>query len=85
MPVADFAERSGEEKFDVIIADPPYDQVNEAEIANLGKLLSDDGILALSHPAKQPVPKLDDLELLSSKTYAGATISFYKKPSKVLL
>lgn len=83
--VGSFVEQFAGERYDIIIADPPYDQINVGELARLSALLVDDGVLVLSHPAKMVVPELNGLTLLSSKTYAGAAISFYGKYGKIEL
>ncbi len=68
-----------EEKFDVILADPPYDNFKIKEIESLVKFLKPAGILALSSPKNAPEPLFETLELLKSKTYAAARISLFKK------
>lgn len=83
MSVMDFVLRFADEKFDIIIADPPYDQIDINEVSSLAKLLPVGGNLALSHPAKMSAPTLDDFTLVTSKTYAGAAISIYRKYGKI--
>lgn len=68
---------SESEKFDIIIADPPYNHFESQKIQNLVPFLKKQGILALSHPGV--APDFTDLELQKSHTYAAATISIYKK------
>ncbi len=76
----DFAEDSAlEGVFDVILADPPYDRFEKAEVTNLSKLLRNGGILALSFPYAQGVPEFDDMELLTARKYATAGIAIYRK------
>lgn len=76
--VADFiAEQPA--PFDVIIADPPYDKIDLAEIANLSTLLNNGGTLALSSPASQPTPEIPGLAPVSSHTYAEARITIFVK------
>lgn len=76
----DFAENSAlEGVFDVILADPPYDSFEMAEVANLSKLLQNGGILALSFPYAQGVLEFDDMELLTARKYAAAGIAIYRK------
>ena len=67
--------------FDLIIADPPYDGLDIAEIAELPKLLRTEGILALSFPFAQGVPELPELELQTARKYAAAGIAIYRKKS----
>ena len=64
--------------FDIIIADPPYDNFKIEEISALVKFLKPGGILALSSPKEvsAPVPKTS---VLSSHIYAAARISLFKK------
>ena len=76
------AEQTG--LFDVIIADPPYDKIDFAEITSLPSLLSSmlvaGGTLALSSPASQPAPEIAGLAIVSSHTYAEARITIFVKP-----
>ena len=73
--VGTFEARS--ETFDLIIADPPYDHFEPELINHLIPFLKPTGILALSHPGE--APDFKDLNLLKSRSYAGATISIYQK------
>jgi 16S rRNA (guanine966-N2)-methyltransferase len=72
------AEQTG--LFDVIIADPPYDKIDFAEITSLPSLLVAGGTLALSSPASQPAPEIAGLVIVSSHTYAEARITIFVKP-----
>lgn len=65
--------------FDVILADPPYDNFETTEAAGLPKLLRQGGILALSFPYIMSTPELADLELLTVRKYAAAGIAIYRK------
>ena len=73
-PVQQF--ESGE-LFDLILADPPYDDFRLEEIASLAQFLSSDGILALSHPGE--APEIAGLKLLKTNQYAAAHLSLYVK------
>lgn len=64
-------------EFDVMLADPPYDNFKINEVTHLLQFLRSGGILALSHPGE--APELPRMELLKSRKYAGATISIYVK------
>ncbi len=65
--------------FDVIFADPPYNKVDLAEIAQLADLLRPGGTLALSSPAEQGSINLPPLRTVSTHTYARAQITIYRK------
>lgn len=64
-------------KFELIIADPPYERIELAEIEELVQLLTDDGMLILSSPAKQEPLDLNGVKLLKTRTYARARLSVY--------
>lgn len=64
-----------EQRFDIILADPPYDNYRLPEIEHLISLLKSGGILVLSHPGGAPT--LPRLTLTKSRKYAGATISVF--------
>lgn len=65
------------ERFDVIIADPPYDDYDLDGVNKLTPFLKEDGVLVLSHPGE--APEVNGLHLKKSRSYAGATISFFVK------
>ena len=64
-------------EFDIIIADPPYDNFEVSDIIYLTNYLKDGGVFVLSHPGDTPV--IDGLKLTKSRKYAGATLSIYQK------
>lgn len=56
-------------KFDLILADPPYDNFNLTEVAKLAQILAPGGILALSHPS-EVTP--EDIARLANRAAAPA-------------
>ena len=67
--------------FDVILADPPYDNFNLSELQELYKMMTDDGILVLSHPEfeRLKIPLLNGLTPDKTRKYARACLTFYSK------
>ena len=64
------------EQWQVVLADPPYDNYEPDKIKVLARVVADsDGVLVLSHPGEPP--EMPGLKLLKSRKYAGATISIY--------
>ena len=68
---------SSAETFDLIIADPPYDDFKLDEIEYLVQFLSQGGILVLSHP--DAISSIKGLGLLKTRQYARAHISILTK------
>ena len=75
--ISDVGKYTGRELFDIIIADPPYDNFNLDSIIRLTDYLKDGGTLVLSHPT--PTPEIPALKLTKSRKYARANISIYQK------
>ncbi len=64
-------------QFDIIIADPPYDNFHPEEIVKITDgYLAANGILALSHPEK--TPEFPKMKLVKTNKYSAAHLSFYK-------
>lgn len=65
------------ERFDVILADPPYDVLDIDVLKHLVKFLAISGVFVLSYPEEAPV--LTGLRLKKTNSYAGANISIYTR------
>lgn len=64
-------------EFDLIFVDPPYDNF-PSSLENLAGMLVTGGILVLSHPSSiDPNRYFKNLELLTTKSYARANLSFF--------
>lgn len=78
--VQDFVKLSKHhEYFDIVIADPPYDNFNSQEIRLLFSYLKPLGYLVLSHPAILPTPTFPSVDILNSRKYAAARLTIYQK------
>jgi len=64
--------------FDLMIADPPYNNFQAEEIQKLVIFLKTGGVLALSYPKDRPVD-LNGMKLISRHNYAAAGIALYRK------
>jgi len=67
------------EPFDVVIADPPYDDLQYKTLDKLPRLVKPGGILVYSLPPSARLVLPADMELLQQKSYGDATLSFYRK------
>ena len=62
--------------FDLVICDPPYDQIKPEVLTTVAGLLKPGGLLVVSHP--DDAPELPELKLIDSKNYGDANLSFYR-------
>ena len=70
----DFTTNDG---FDLILADPPYDDYDLPGVEYLAGFLKSGGIMMLSHP--EEAPEISELKLLKTRKYAAAHLSVYAK------
>lgn len=71
--------RKLQKEYDIIFADPPYDNPQYEYVEEILKSLKHGGIFVLSHP-ESPAPwEFRGLSLFSDKSYAAAHIKMYQK------
>lgn len=73
--------RHQSETFDLILADPPYDNIPYRDLRSLPRHLSDNGTLVLSWPGKSKTITFDGLQIVQTKIYGDAQLVFYQKVS----
>lgn len=65
-------------KFDVVVADPPYDNVSMNALDVIADYVEKDGLLIVSLPPAEHM-KLKNFKKLDEKRYGNAKLVFYKK------
>jgi len=65
--------------FDIVLADPPYDDIRPDILARLTDRVSHGGIYALSYPGEASVPIYEDFEIVQAKSYGDAQLVFYRR------
>lgn len=65
--------------FDVVVCDPPYDEVLEQLIHKIARHVAPGGTLIVSWPTSEPTPQIPDMELVRHKVYGNAQIVAYKR------
>jgi 16S rRNA (guanine966-N2)-methyltransferase len=64
--------------FDLIIADPPYDNLQLPVLQKLVRHLAAGGIYVLSWPGGQDACALDGLQIVEDKSYGDARLLFFR-------
>ncbi len=64
--------------FDIILLDPPYDDIPYRDLNSMPRHLNEDGILVLSWPSKIDFYFFKDLEMVKSKDYGDSALYYYK-------
>ena len=77
---ASWAERNSDERFDLIIVDPPFDQLNLSTVSILSDLLTAEGLMVLSHTGREAVPTVSTkVVVVDNRMYGDAALSYYRK------
>jgi len=66
-------------QFDVIICDPPYNDLQLSTIGKLTRHLKKDGLMVLSHPGREPAPTVNGVVVVDTKRYGNAALAIYHK------
>lgn len=77
--ISSWIDNNPDAKFDVVICDPPYDNVKPALLSKVADTTQDGGIVVLSLPPKTDLNLGDNFNLVQSKSYGDATLAFYRK------
>ncbi len=65
--------------YDVVVCDPPYDAVLETLIILIARHVNARGVLVISWPSDDRIPRVPDMDVTRHKTYGNATLVFYQK------
>jgi len=67
------------EAFDVVLCDPPYNDLPFSLIPRLGERVKPGGLLVLSWPGSQAQPVYDGFEQVAQRSYGDMQLIFYRR------
>lgn len=76
---ASYAENYPHKRFEIVLCDPPYDDIHPTQIVQLSNSVARDGLMIISKPTGSADFDLEGLELISKKNYGDGTLVFYRK------
>jgi 16S rRNA (guanine966-N2)-methyltransferase len=71
-------DREKDKTFDVVLCDPPYDQLQPALLKRLTRSVKPGGVFVLSYPASEPTPQFDHMQPIKQQSYGDAYLVFYR-------
>jgi len=77
--VSTWIDKNQDKSYDIIFADPPYNNLQLSTVARLGSLLKSNGLMVLSYPGKGEVPPVDGIVVVDNRSYGTASLAFYRK------
>lgn len=72
------AQAHNQRRYHVVIADPPYAQLEPDIVDKLSNYLYTGGVLIVSRSSKSLQPQLEHAEFVKSKTYGDTAIDFFR-------
>lgn len=66
------------ERYDIIFADPPYDDLQLSTAGKLTKLLKPNGLMVLSYTGRGEVPTELGVVVVDNRSYGDAALAFYR-------
>lgn len=79
--ISGWSRNNQQAQFDVVLADPPYDDIRPDVLERLTAHVAEGGLFVLSWPGSEPVREFTGLTVVSHKTYGDAQLIFYRRIS----
>jgi 16S rRNA (guanine966-N2)-methyltransferase len=77
--ISGWSRNSQAKQFNVVLADPPYDDIRPDVLERLMAHVHPGGLLVLSWPGSEPVRDFTGLDMVSHKKYGDAQLVFYRR------
>ena len=72
-------DKNQDKTFDIIFADPPYNELQLSTVAGLVSLLKPNGLMVLSYPGRGELPTVQGVVVVDNRSYGTAALTFYRK------
>jgi 16S rRNA (guanine966-N2)-methyltransferase len=66
-------------RYDLVLADPPYDFDAKRLAPHLGKLLTDEGLLVWETSSRDDAPEVPGLQQRTTRTYGSARLTLFRR------
>ena len=76
--VAGWDETQSDAQFDLIFADPPYNDLQLSTVFRLKNHLKPKGLMILSYPGRESVPTVNGVVVVDNRLYGDAALAFYR-------
>ncbi len=77
--VAGWSRNNKHRTFDIVLADPPYDDIRPVFLEHLIQQVKPGGLFVLSWPGSEAVREFSNVTVLTCKIYGDAQLVFYRK------
>jgi 16S rRNA (guanine966-N2)-methyltransferase len=78
--VAGWSIHNMEKAFDIVLMDPPYEEINTSHLQKLiNRHVKKNGLAILSFPGHLPAPEFERVKIAADKKYGDGQLVFYRK------
>ena len=67
-----------QQKYDIIFADPPYNNLQLSTVRRLFTMLKPNGLMVLSYPGRSEAPTETGVVVVDNRSYGTAALTFYR-------
>ncbi len=79
MGVSTWIDQNSDKSYDIIFADPPYNDPQLSTVSRLGSLLKPNGLMVLSYAGRGDMPTVNGVVVVDNRSYGTAALTFYRK------
>jgi 16S rRNA (guanine966-N2)-methyltransferase len=76
--VRTFIDKNQDKSYDIIFADPPYNDLQLSTVFSLISLLKPNGLMVLSYPGRGELPSVQGVVVVDNRSYGTAALTFYR-------
>jgi 16S rRNA (guanine966-N2)-methyltransferase len=77
-PAKGWSENNVDKKFDIILCDPPYNNLQLSTVFALKSHLKPNGLMVLSYPGREPIPTADGVVVVDNRNYGDGSLAYYQ-------
>jgi 16S rRNA (guanine966-N2)-methyltransferase len=71
-------DKNQDKSYDIIFADPPYNNLQLSTVFSLIGLLKPNGLMVLSYPGRGELPTVQGVVVVDNRSYGIAALTFYR-------
>ena len=76
--VSAWSETRPNELFDLILVDPPYNDLQLSTVFRLKNHMQPNGLMVLSYPGRESTPTVNGVVVVDKRSYGDAALAFYR-------
>ncbi len=77
--ISGWSDNNPDIRFDVVLADPPHDDLQQDRLEKLVKHVNESGLLVLNWPGKLDIPIIEGLKRVEERSYGDTQLVFYRR------